>query len=778
MINWIVASSILIVVVIVLRCLLKGKISLRLQYALWGMVLLRLLIPFNVGSSILSVMNIMEKTQVVQDIESVKDVSRIEQRVNGTVVGYRQQRENTGNSQNVRNIESTRNLQNVQNIENAGNTENAEKTGNASVAVEKGKMSAAEFARLDRVLTFRQAAVPIWLCGMILLAVVFILSNIRFSIRLRRTRQRVPMENCRLPVYLAENLDTPCLFGIFRPAIYITKEAAEKEAALRHTVEHEMTHFRHGDHIWAILRGVCLVLHWYNPLVWCAAVLSRNDAELACDEATIKRLGEAERARYGCTLIGMTCRRRGDVLVMATTMVGSGRNIKERIALIVRKPKTALYTLLAVILIAAMSVGVTFTGCGSKDGSGVSGGNADGSEAADGDVDKTGVSDGNIDKISDVDATANGNIPGSYLPEGFWNLSQDYESENRFMDSMPNCCLRSLYATPGGVNLEQMFYDGVGLETTEADRNFVISQGGWGELDIIKVPRKTMDEVLKKYFDLTLEETGQVGMEGFIYNPENDTYYTEHGDTNAIDIEVEEEYMDKDGHINVVYRRKGYLYKDTYIVTLEERDGRYIFLSNVRCVGRWRVTYSYAEEFLAMEDNEGIEAWLDQELGKSLPGLYADYDGTELQRSIIPGREYESLATCSDVIFYRAEQKEGVTNILNKMIEAMITPRMEPSKNRPYTITEYEIEPQEALPYYMSGIGETRVWIVPILDVYYSYDGVDLVSMEAYVNAESFLLKDGLMPLQRQGSGSMFVFILIEKDGVYRLQRAEDMMEG
>ena len=105
----------------------------------------------------------------------------------------------------------------------------------------------------------------------------------------------------------------------------------------------------------------------------------------------------------------------------------------------------------------------------------------------------------------------------------------------------------------------------------------------------------------------------------------------------------------------------------------------------------------------------------------------------------------------------------------------MITPRMEPSKDRPYTITEYEIEPHEALPYHRGYMGETRVWIVPILDVYYSYDGVDLVSMEAYVNAESFLLKDGLMPLQRQGSGSMFIFILIEKDGV---QRAEDMMEG
>ena len=55
---------------------------------------------------------------------------------------------------------------------------------------------------------------------------------------------------------------------------------------------HETTHFRHGDPIWTLLRGVCVALHWYNPLVWWGAVLSRRDGESACDEATIRTLGE------------------------------------------------------------------------------------------------------------------------------------------------------------------------------------------------------------------------------------------------------------------------------------------------------------------------------------------------------------------------------------------------------------------------------------------------------------------------------------------------------
>lgn len=327
MIEWIVTSSILIAAIITLRYLLKGEISLRLQYALWGLVLLRLLIPFSVGSSSLSVMNTAKGIPVVQDVESVRGVGNIWHTGIGSVEGY----------------------------------PSYELMPETPVTVAEGKTEA-EFARMERTLAFRKAFVPIWLCGVAILFAAFAVSNGRFASRLRRTRKPLEVKGSRLPVYITAETDTPCLFGLFRPAIYVTPEAAEDATILRHAVEHETTHFLHGDNLWAILRGICLALHWYNPLVWWAAILSRNDSELACDETTINRIGENERAEYGRTLIGMTCQKHTALLITATTMTVSKSSIKERIMLIAKKPKMAIYTLIVVVLIAAVTVGCTFTG--------------------------------------------------------------------------------------------------------------------------------------------------------------------------------------------------------------------------------------------------------------------------------------------------------------------------------------------------------------------------------------------------------------------------------
>lgn len=133
----------------------------------------------------------------------------------------------------------------------------------------------------------------------------------------------------------------PASSGVIRPAVYLTPGAAADPVTLTHSVVHELTHFRHGDHVWSLLRCLCLVLHWYNPLVWLAAALSRRDAELACDEATIRRLGEAERAAYGRTLIGITCGSRPSLLRTGTTMNFGKSGLRERISLIVKRPKTA-----------------------------------------------------------------------------------------------------------------------------------------------------------------------------------------------------------------------------------------------------------------------------------------------------------------------------------------------------------------------------------------------------------------------------------------------------
>lgn len=201
-----------------------------------------------------------------------------------------------------------------------------------------------------------------WYAGMAVLALWFLAANIAFRARLTRSARSMEHPDCKLPLYVSGAVETPCLFGVVRPAVYLTPGAAADHVTLTHSVEHELTHFRHGDHVWALLRCLCLVLHWYNPLIWLAAALSRRDAELACDEATIKRLGEAERAAYGRTLIGITCGSRPSLLRTATTMNCGKSGLRERISLIVKRPRTAAWALVILLLAAVFVTGCTFTG--------------------------------------------------------------------------------------------------------------------------------------------------------------------------------------------------------------------------------------------------------------------------------------------------------------------------------------------------------------------------------------------------------------------------------
>lgn len=335
MLEWIVSSTLLTAIVIALRAVLKGRISLRLQYALWALVMLRLLVPVSLGATGLSIGNLTQKAAETETARAVSEFAQTELPRMSYSAAY---------------------------------SEVAQEY--AEQGIDIAELPAEDFETVDDEIQSRMAGrwsvrdilFAVWVAGIGAVGLMLLGSNVRFAVGLRRSRRRLEGADCPLPVYVSPAVETPCLFGLLRPAVYITPEATANDRALRHIVQHELTHFRHGDHIWSLLRGLCLALHWYNPLVWWAAVLSRSDAELACDEATIRRLGEQERAEYGRTLIGMTCQKRPALLLAATTMTGSKSSIKERIVMIAKKPKTAIYTLVAVLFIAAVAAGCAFTG--------------------------------------------------------------------------------------------------------------------------------------------------------------------------------------------------------------------------------------------------------------------------------------------------------------------------------------------------------------------------------------------------------------------------------
>ena len=325
MTNWIISSSVLILIVICMRHFLKGKMSAKLQYALWLLVAVRLLVPVSFGNSVLSVENItnqilpMQEDSVVQDmalenmmVESEKDIVYPDAVANEGVPGMDVNEETT-----------------YVPIE-----------GNAP----------------DTNVWFW-----IWMIGVGGTAGVFLITNIVFQRKAKKSRNAIYVNWCKRPVFVTDEVETPCLVGVFLPIIYVTKEVAEDGLLLRHTVMHEMMHYKQGDSVWALIRCACLALHWYNPLVWWAAILSKKDAEFSCDEATIKALGEEERKDYGKTLIQLSSKEKYNVFLTATAVTSDKKGIKERIVLIAKKPKAKWYTLVVCLLISCVAVGCTFT---------------------------------------------------------------------------------------------------------------------------------------------------------------------------------------------------------------------------------------------------------------------------------------------------------------------------------------------------------------------------------------------------------------------------------
>lgn len=330
MLEWIASSCALILAVLLLRRLLRGRIGPGLQYALWLLVLVRLLLPVSFGAARVSVQNL------VRDADE-RAASRVVTYVNQTAPDPVPSEPAPAQSA----------------------TAQPQYTQSAAAPQPQPEAPLTVTARPVTLLDILRCA---WYAGMAAMALWLIATNLAFRARLAKRARRIEYPGCKLPLYITEAVETPCLFGVLRPAIYLTHEAASEPVTLAHSVEHELTHYRHGDHIWALLRCLCLVLHWYNPLVWLAAALSRRDAELACDEATIRRLGEAERAAYGRTLIRISCERRATLLRTATTMNCGKRGLRERIALIAKRPKTAAYALVILILAAIAVTGCTFTG--------------------------------------------------------------------------------------------------------------------------------------------------------------------------------------------------------------------------------------------------------------------------------------------------------------------------------------------------------------------------------------------------------------------------------
>ena len=137
-----------------------------------------------------------------------------------------------------------------------------------------------------------------WLLGVAVMIAISLTQLLRLKKKLREAAR------LRDNIYICDHLDTAFVMGIVKPKIYLPTSLSEQEQ--RYILLHEQHHIRRFDHIFKALAFAALCLHWFNPLVWVAFILSGRDMEMSCDEAVIQKSGEDIRADYSATLLRLS----------------------------------------------------------------------------------------------------------------------------------------------------------------------------------------------------------------------------------------------------------------------------------------------------------------------------------------------------------------------------------------------------------------------------------------------------------------------------------------
>lgn len=176
----------------------------------------------------------------------------------------------------------------------------------------------------------------------VVLAGSFLLYNAVFAVRCVGRRRFYKQDaQTGMKIYLLDYPQTPFLFV---RSIYVHPDMTQNEELLRHAVCHEYSHYKQGDFLWPLLRCLFLIYYWFDPIVWLAAARIRQDGELACDEHVISILGEDSRAAYGGSLITLMKangnKRRLDV---AANMGGRKKQLRERVEAIAGNKKRGMF---------------------------------------------------------------------------------------------------------------------------------------------------------------------------------------------------------------------------------------------------------------------------------------------------------------------------------------------------------------------------------------------------------------------------------------------------
>ena len=306
MLKEVLSVSALIVVVLLVRAIFKNRVPKRMIYALWLVVLLKLCLPGTLFSlPVLPAEQLVAPTQIS---ELPAQTTPVIQQPAQTVM-----QPQTPAQQQV------------------------------SPAHETAKPAA-------KPLATAQILQIVWFSGSALLGLWLFSAWAVFTIRLHRDRRFVGKRGGTC-IYVSDAVKSPCLAGLI-PAVYLTQDVLQTDEA-ELIVRHELTHLRHLDFLWSFFRMAVVVVYWWNPFIWLAAICSKRDAELACDEAVDAKLPESKRLAYARAILAQAPRKTAALSL-------AGPPVKERILFLTKKQRTSVLCVILALLLVVSATGCSF----------------------------------------------------------------------------------------------------------------------------------------------------------------------------------------------------------------------------------------------------------------------------------------------------------------------------------------------------------------------------------------------------------------------------------
>lgn len=186
----------------------------------------------------------------------------------------------------------------------------------------------------------------VWLLGVLLMAVYAAVNYIKLR---RKLVISAPLKD---NIYLADDIASPFVMGLIKPKIYLPSSLSEGEQP--YIILHEQQHIKRLDHIIKFIAFGALCIHWFNPLVWVAFIMAGKDMEMSCDEAVVEKMGDSVRADYAASLLNLATGRR--IIAGMPLAFGEG-DTKSRIRNLVNWKKPAFWVILiAVVACAVLAV--------------------------------------------------------------------------------------------------------------------------------------------------------------------------------------------------------------------------------------------------------------------------------------------------------------------------------------------------------------------------------------------------------------------------------------